>query len=468
MKNAKMRALRQWTREWKYLLATVAIFSVISIALIPSVLATHAAAGDWTTYMADNGHSGFDPNETTITPSTAPNLKLKWIHTAGGDVTAQPVEANGLVYWGSWDGYEHATKLDNTKAWSTSVGTTTDSACSPPRVGVASTATIGTVTINGTATSVDFVGGGNGKFYALNALTGAIIWQKTLGSSPSHFLWGSPALFNNSIYIGMSSLGDCPLVQGQLIQLDAASGSIQHTFNVVPSGCTGGSVWSSPTIDTTASTVYISTGNQGSCSSSEPYTIALVELSASDLSLMHHWQVPASQQIGDGDFGSTPTLFTTTSGTPMVGLENKNGLFYAFDRADIASGPVWSTRLATSRGSQSSAAWDGHTLYVGSHGVTLNGTSCPGSVSALKPTTGAIIWQHCMKSGSVTGAVIAIPGLVILGQGTYMMVLDATSGNTLFRYDDTNSSSRFWGWASVSNGVLYIGNKDGRLYAFAL
>src|SRR5260370_1835795 len=260
MKYANTRALGQWMRTWKYLCATVAIFAVISIALIHSVLATHAASGDWTTYMADNGRSGFNPNETIITPSTAPNLKLKWIHTAGGDVTAQPVEANGLVYWGSWDGYEHATKLDNTRVWSTNVGTTTDSSCSPPRVGVASSATIGTVTIGGTATSVDFVGGGNGKLYAINALTGAIIWQKTLGSSPSHFLWSSPPLFNNSIYIGMSSLGDCPLAQRHLIQLDATSGSIQHTFNVVPSGFTGGRVRSSPTIDPAAGTVYISTG----------------------------------------------------------------------------------------------------------------------------------------------------------------------------------------------------------------
>lgn len=467
MRNANIRALGQWMKKWKYLWATAAIFAVISIALIPSVLATHAASGDWTTYMADNGRSGFNPNETIINPSTAPNLKLKWIHTAGGAVSTQPVEANGLVYWGSWDGYEHATKLDNTRLWATNIGTTTDSACSPPHVGVASTATIGTVTISGTATSVDFVGGGNGKFYAINAHTGAIIWQQTLGSSPSHFIWSSPALFNNSIYIGMSSFGDCPLVQGQLIQLDATTGSIQHTFNVVPSGCVGGSVWSSPTIDEAAGTVYISTGNQGSCSSSESNTIALVELSASDLTFMHHWQVPASQQISDGDFGATPTLFKTTSGTPMVGLENKNGIFYAFTRASIASGPVWSIKIATSRGSQSSAAWNGNTLYVGGHGVTLNGTSCPGSVAALNPNTGAIIWQHCMKSGSVTGAVIAVPGLVVLGQGTYMMVLDATSGNTLFRYNDTNSGSRFWGWASVSNGVLYIGNKDGRLYAFA-
>jgi outer membrane protein assembly factor BamB len=466
MKYENMHALRQWMGKWKYLWATAAIGTVISIVLIPSVLTIHAASGDWPTYMADNGRSGFNPNETIINPSTAPNLKLKWIHTAGGAVSTQAVEANGLVYWGSWDGYEHATKLDNTRLWATNIGTTTDSACSPPRVGVASTGTIGTVTISGTATSVDFVGGGNGKFYAINALTGAIIWQKTLGSSPSHFIWSSPALFNNSIYIGMSSFGDCPLVQGQLIQLDATTGSIQHTFNVVPSGCTGGSVWSSPTIDEAAGTVYISTGNQGPCSSSESNTIALVELSASDLSFIHHWQVPASQQISDGDFGSTPTLFTA-SGTPMVGLENKNGIFYAFTRANIASGAVWNTKVATSRGSQSSAAWDGNTLYVGSSGVTLGGTSCAGSVAALNPDTGAIKWQHCMKSGEVTGAVIAVPGLVILGQGTYLMILAATSGSTLFRYNDTNSGSRFWGWASVSNGVLYIGNNDGRLYAFA-
>jgi polyvinyl alcohol dehydrogenase (cytochrome) len=314
---------------------------------------------------------------------------------------------------------------------------------------------------------VDFVGGGNGRFYALNALTGAIIWQQTLGAPPSHFLWSSPALFNTHIYMGMSSFGDCPLIQGQLIQLDAATGAIQHTFNVVPNGCTGGSVWSSPTIDAVAGTVYISTGNPGICSSSEPDAISLVELNASDLSFIHHWQVPKSEQIFDGDFGATPTLFTTASGSPMVGLENKNGKFYALNRGDISHGPVWSTRVATGRGSQSSAAWDGHTLFVGGNSVALNGTSCPGSVSALNPDTGAIIWQHCMKSGSVTGAVIAIPGLVVLGQGTYLMVLNATSGQTLFRFNDTLSGSRFWGWASVSNGVLYIGNNDGRLYAFA-
>ena len=98
MKYENMHALGQWMRKWKYLWATATIAVVISIALIPSVLTIHAASGDWPTYMADNGRSSFNPNETTINPSKAPNLNLKWIHTAGGDVTVQPVEAHGLVY----------------------------------------------------------------------------------------------------------------------------------------------------------------------------------------------------------------------------------------------------------------------------------------------------------------------------------------------------------------------------------
>jgi len=464
MKHENRYALGKWMKRWIYLWVILGMLALILTAFIPTMLKARAASGDWTTYMADNGRSGYNPTETVINPSTAPLLKLKWTHTTAGTISTQPVEANNLIYWGSWDaGNEHATSLSNAHVWTNQLGTTTDTSCNPASVGVASTSTV--ATINGR--SMLFVGGGNAYFYALDALTGKIIWNTSLGSSPSHFIWSSPAIYNGSVYVGMASFGDCPLVQGKMIQLNASTGAIQHTFNVVPNGCLGGGIWSSPTIDAAAGTIYTSTGNPGTCSTSEHYTIALVELSASDLSFKQVWQVPTSEQISDGDFGATPTLFTNSTGTPVVGLENKNGKFYAFKRDAIGSGPVWSSKLATGRGSQSSAAWNGHALYVGGNSVTLNGTNCHGSVSALNPDTGAIVWQHCMKSGSVVGAITAVPGLVILGQGTYLMVLNATSGQTLFRFQDTNSSSQFWGWASVSSGVLYIGNADGHLYAFA-
>src|SRR5947209_4530160 len=106
----------------------------------------------------------------------------------------------------------------------------------------------------------------------------------------------------------MASFGDCPLVQGQLIQMNASTGQVQHIFNVVPNGCTGGGVWGSPSIDAVNNTLYFATGNDGSCSTSEPYTTALVELSASDLSFRGSWQLPSSVRVIDSDFGSTPTL----------------------------------------------------------------------------------------------------------------------------------------------------------------
>ena len=77
-------------------------------------------------------------------------------------------------------------------------------------------------------------------------------------------------MFGNSVYIGVASFGDCPLVQGQLLQLNRVTGALQNTFNVVPNGCTGGGVWGSPTVDAAAGTIYFDTGNSGSCSSSEP------------------------------------------------------------------------------------------------------------------------------------------------------------------------------------------------------
>ncbi len=503
MKIEIMPTLKRWARQWGYLLAVVVALILISALLVfmpvyssqrpsghkapahvslatpsPTPTTTVSQSGDWKTYMADNARSGFNGAETLINPTTAPHLELKWTHTAGAYVASQVVEADGLLYWGSWDGFEYATDLNNKTIWATNLGETKNSLCVPVSIGVTSTATIASVEIKGIATLVDFVGGGNGKFYALDAHTGAVIWQVSLGSPPAHYLWSSPAVYQGSVYIGVSSLSDCPLIQGKLVQLNAASGSIQHTFNVMPKGCIGGSIWSSPTIDEASGSVYISTGNGDECESAAQYVNALVELRASDLSLLHFWRLPLSETLRDGDFGTTPTLFKTSAGVPMVGLENKNGKYYAFKRDQLDT-PVWRTRIAIGRGSISSSAWDGQRLYVAGRTVKLQGVQCPGSLAALNPDTGAIIWQDCLKNAStpepatgvlgemVSGAVAAVPGLVAYAQGPYVMLFDAVSGKVLFSYHDTGEDSLFRGWASISNGVLYIGNANGKLYAFA-
>src|SRR5947209_8775599 len=312
------------------------LLCIIGIGTHPPTSVHAQLSGGWPTYLHDNARSGFNAAETKINRSTAANLKLKWIHTTGGSISTQAAVVNGIAYWGSWDGYEHATNVStNAKVWATNLGTTTDTSCNPPTVGVASTATVTTVSIGGSNRLVDLVGGGTANFFALDATNGNVIWSTQLGSSPDNFTWSSPAVYNGSVYIGLASFGDCPLVQGKLLQLDAATGSIKNTFKVVPDGCTGAGVSGSPAIDEANGTVYFATGNAGSCSSSEIYSESLIELHASDLSFIHHWQVPANQQLFDTDFGSTPTLFHATIGgtdTPLVGVPNKNGIYYTFNR----------------------------------------------------------------------------------------------------------------------------------------
>lgn len=463
------------------LLAIVGILAMFCTTFEHGAIA-HAAtsseaksSGSWSTYLYNNDRDGFDKAETIINPTSAKKLKQKWVQTAGGLISVQPVEANNLVYWGAWgDGLERATSLSGSQVWATSVGVSPPANCGTHTLGVASTATIATETIHGTSESVLYVGGGDVNFYALNAKTGAKIWETPLGTKPDYFIWSSPAVYNGSVYIGLSSRGDCPLVRGELVQMDAATGKIQHIFYTVPNNCVGASVWGSPTIDKVAGTIYIVTGNGGNCSGSEPYAVAIVELHASDLSLVSSWQVPSSQQGNDSDFGTTPTFFNAVingKSTKLVGAPNKNGIFYTFKRDALASGPVWKDTIAAGGscpqcgdGSISPAAWNGSTLYAAGGKTTIKGTSCAGSLRAINPATGAYIWQTCFSDGPIIAAVSGVPGVVFVGEGSHMVAVAAASGKTLFNFD---TGAQIYEGASISSGVVYFGSTNNNLYAFA-
>lgn len=433
------------------------------------------SSASWSTYLYNNDRSGFDKSETIINPTSVKKLKQKWVQTAGGLISVQPVEANNLVYWGAWgDGLERATSLSGSQVWATSVGVSPPANCGTHTLGVASTATIATENINGTSESVLYVGGGDVNFYALNALTGAKIWETPLGTKPDYFIWSSPAVYNGSVYIGLSSRGDCPLVRGELVQMDASTGAIQHIFYTVPNNCVGASVWGSPTIDKVAGTVYFVTGNGGTCSGKEPYAVAIVELRASDLSFVGSWQVPSSQQNADSDFGTTPTFFNTVINgkmTKLVGAPNKNGIFYTFKRDALGSGPVWEDTIAVGGecpqcgdGSISPAAWSGSMLYVAGGNTTIKGTNCAGSLREVNPATGKYIWQACFQDGPIIGAVSAVPGVAFVGEGSHLVAVDTSSGATLFNFD---TGAQIYEGASISSGVVYIGSTNNNMYAFA-
>lgn len=458
-------------RIWLYAPAGAALIVCLSLtALANPVPASAAPSGDWPTYLGNTSRSGFNAAETVISRSTVSGLHPAWTDSSGS-VSAEPVQAAGVVYYGSWDGFERAVNASTGKQlWSTFLGRTTKSICEPPSVGIASTATVGTIPVNGVPTQAVFVGGGDHNFYALNAATGSVIWKTALGTTSATFLWSSPLFYRGIIYEGVASFGDCPLIRGKIVAMRATNGAIRHTLFTAPSGCTGASVWGSPTLDTATGDIYFATGNGGT-TCNEPLAVAVIE-AGPDLSLLSKWQVPANSHGPDSDFGSTPTLFT--AGTrPMVGVQNKNGIYYAFDRRSLGSGPVWRTRISKAgecpecgAGNISASAWDGSQLYVGGGNSTIHGASCKGAIDALRPTNGQILWQQCLHDGPVIGAITAVRGVGFLGEGAFVKAFDTNTGTTLFSYRDASPGSNFWGPATISNGTLYIGNQDGKLVAF--
>lgn len=447
----------------------------LAAALTPSaahVALAQAASGDWPTYLSDPGRSGFNPTETTITPATAPNLKFRWKYATGSAIYSEPVDVGGISYVGANNGNEYAVNATGGLVWSSQVGVSKSTTC--PNYGVIGAATVADITLNGVSTSAVFIGGGNRQVYALNAATGVVIWHTPVGTSTSDFIWDSPAVYQGAVYIGVASLCDRPLTQGLVYQLDATTGSILHTFAVVPKGCIGAGVWGSPTVDAAGGALYVATGNQGKCASHEAYAEAVVKLSLATLTYLDSWQVPAAQQLPDGDFGSTPTLFSASvSGVArsLIGVANKNGLYYALDRTALHVGPVWTARVASGGGSPtggygsiSPSAWDGTTLYAAGGKTTIKGVSCGGNVGALNPATGGFMWRDCFPQ-PVLGAVVGVPGVIEVGAGNKIEVMAAASGAILFSFK-APTGGLFRGAASISHGTLYQANKDGTLYVF--
>lgn len=432
------------------------------------------ASSNWPTYLATVERSSFNGQERAITPQTAPHLRLHWTVRSGGSIVVQPITANGLIYWGSWDGYEHATAQTGKLVWARYLGQSRQEPCLYPTAGIASTAAAVTISLRGTRRRVLYVGGGRADFYALDAMTGAVLWKTRLGAPHSHFIWSSPAVYRGGAYVGVASYGDCPVVQGRLVRLDAATGRVDHAFDVVPAGCTGGAVWGSPTIDPTDDVVYFATGNPGSCKTAQPYTESIVAVRASNLAYLSSWQIPRRDRVVDSDFGSTPTVFVATiRGTvrQLVGVANKSGIYYAFDGANLRAGPLWQIKIARGgpnpeggQGSVSPSAWDGNRLYVAGGKTVIRGARCAGSVRALYPPTGASDWQYCARRGPVIGAVAAVPGLVVVGAGRSLVVLSSGAGRVLFSFGARNDG-KFYGAASITNGVVYIGDTAWNLYA---
>lgn len=445
-----------------------------TVALQPA----HAATGpDWAAYLNGPAHTSYQPTATSITPSGVASLSMKWrfrpdAATVSGQPAARldssPTVANGVVYIGSGTGMFYAVK-ESTGAviWKRQFQWVTKKTCDSH--GFVSTASVANDPTTGLPTV--YVAAPDGYLYALNASNGSIKWKSVVGIPSTtvndYFNWGSPTVANGKVYMGISSQCDAPLVQGGLRAYDQATGNNFATYFSVPASNPGGSIWSSAAVDSSGD-VYVTTGNQPKFGMVGD-TYSIVKLDGSTLNKLAKFTVPKAGLAGtDDDFGGSPTLFTANVGgvaTPMVGACNKNGTYYAVKQSNLQL--VWSRQLGVAfpndKGAgpgqcDAAATWDGRYLYEGSNSTIIGGKTYPGSVRALNPATGAIVWQTGLPSqviGSTTldgGGVLAAP---LMGSSTTngVALLNASTGSLL---RTLNTSSQYFATPVWANSHLVL------------
>lgn len=416
-------------------------------------------SGDWPMYMGDIARSGMNPNEATVTAATASSLTLWWKFKTGGQVNASPTIVGGVMYIGSWDGYEYAIDTTTqTVVWKQYLGVTVQGkSCYAPSVGVYASATV--------QNNVVYVAGGDGNLYALNTTDGSVIWSTLLGAPP-YYNWSSPLVYNNKIYIGLAAFCDPPSVQGKILAFNSADGSLAASLALVPNGRTGAPIWSSLAVDASTNTLYATTGDSGSLTPAQtPNSEAILALNADTLAIQDRWQIPKSDRVGDGDFGATPTLFDA-NGVHYVGALNKNGIYYVFDRTNLAAGPVWKQALSGTPLKQgdnvSPSCFSNGTLYVSAG--RISGTTIFGSIHAFDAATGTQLWS-ATTNGAIVAPVTCTNDLLVDGQGKWVEVRSALTGTILFTYA---TGYRVQGASVILNGVLYTPSADRCIYAFKI
>lgn len=433
-----------------------------TVALQPAFATT---GPDWAAYLNGPDHTSYQPTATSITPSGVAALSMRWrFRPDARTVTGQPpprfqsspTVANGVVYIGNGTGMFYAVdESAGSVIWKRQFPWVTKTTCDAH--GFVSTATVANDPTTGLPTV--YVAAPDGYLYALNAADGSTVWRSVVAIPSTtvndYFTWGSPTVANGKVYMGISSQCDAPLVQGGLRAYDQATGDNFATYFTVPASNPGGSIWSSAAVDSSGA-VYVTTGNQPK-KGMVGDTYSIVKLDGTTLNKLARFVVPKAALSGsDDDFGGSPTLFTANVGgvsTPMVGACNKNGTYYAVRQSDLQL--VWSRQLSVAfpndKGAgpgqcDAAATWDGHYLYEGSNSTTVGGTTYPGSVRALDPATGAVVWETGLPSqviGSTTldgGGVLAAP-LMGTASANGVALLDASTGSVL---RTLNTSSQYF------------------------
>ncbi len=207
----------------------------------PSATAPSSPA-DWPGWTHDLAGSRFAAGETRITAATVGNLRLAWAFAypkvPGTFAKSQPAVVGGVVYVGSPDGKFYALNATTgATIWSFDLDTVAP--------GVGDTAVWDGPTV---ADGRVIFGDHRGYIYALARGTGALLWATRLDSHPFAGITGSPLYFHGKVYVGVSSEEStngidyaCCTFRGQVAALDGSTGAVVWRYYTVPPAAAVGS-----------------------------------------------------------------------------------------------------------------------------------------------------------------------------------------------------------------------------------
>ncbi|GAB3311171.1 outer membrane protein assembly factor BamB family protein [Haliea atlantica] len=396
----------------------------------------------------DRGNQRFFPADIAgMTAAEAQDLELKWAFAFPGAVRArsQPAIAGGALYVGSQDGTLWALdKKTGCVRW-------TFSTVAEIRTGIV----VEPWEAGAEVEPLLYFGDLIGNVYAVNAVTGELVWRDRPDDHPSLTITAAPALHDGRLYVSLSSLEvtaaadpeyACCTFRGGVAVYDAHSG--EHLFTsytidepptvvgrnaigterIAPSGSP---VWNTPALDPGRKLMFVGTGENYSSPANET-SDAVLALSMEDGRIVWSQQMTPGDAWNMGcetekrincppedgpdyDFGAATIRMTTSEGRDLVLAGQKSGEIFALDPD---SGEfVWRRKLGRGGiqgGVHFGMSVQGDTLYVPMSdfdgGPRWPGKAYPGMFAVDIPT-GKVRWYTPSPEDVCAGREFCQPGL---------------------------------------------------------